>query len=105
MFRMVVVSLGAAYNLNGEPNKAQAALERGIAEDPEYPLFYYVMAHTQAAMGKMNETQEQLRLAYKYKDNMIPGDDPLPDALQDEFFRKFMHDPTFVQAIREMQQR
>ena len=32
----------------------------------------------------MNETLEQLRLTYKYKDNMIPGDDPLPDPLQDE---------------------
>lgn len=105
MFRTLVVSLGAACNLNGDLNKAQAALERGIAEDPEYPLFYYVMAHTQAAMGKMNETQEQLRLAYKYKDKMIPGDDPMPDALQDEFFRRFMRDPRFVQAVREMQQR
>jgi predicted Zn-dependent protease len=105
MFRVLVVSLGSAYGLNGELDKAKATLERGIAEDPEYPLFYYVMAHTYAGLSKMNETLEQLRLAYKYKDNMIPGDEPLPDPLQDESFRKFMQDPRFVQAVREMQQR
>ena len=105
MFRVLIVSLGAAYSFNEDMDKAKATLERGIAEDPEYPLFYYVMAHTYAGMGKMNETLEQLRLAYKYKDNMIPGDDPLPDPLQDESFRTLMRDPRFVQAVREMQQR
>jgi tetratricopeptide (TPR) repeat protein len=102
MFRVMVVSLGAAYGLNGDLDKAKAALERGIAEDPEYPMFYFVMAHTYAGMGKMNETLEQLRLAYKYKDNMIPGDDPLPDPLQDESFHKFKRDPRFVKAVIEM---
>lgn len=53
----------------------------------------------------MNETLEQLRLAYNYKDNMIPGDGPLRDPLQDELFSMFMQDPRFVQAVREMQQR
>ena len=105
MFRVLVVSLGSAYGLNGELDKAKATLECGITEDPEYPLFYYVMAHTYAGMGKMNETLEQLRLAYKYKDNMIPGDDPLPDPLQDMFFSRFMQDPRFLQAVREMQRR
>lgn len=44
MFRMLIVTLGAAYGLNGNLDKAKATLERGIAEDPEYPLFYYFMA-------------------------------------------------------------
>jgi predicted Zn-dependent protease len=100
---MLIASLGEAYSLNGEPEKARTTLERGIADDREYPLFYYIMAHTDARMGKMNETLEQLRLAYQYKDNVIPGDEPLPDALQDESFRKFMQDPRFVKAVREMQ--
>jgi tetratricopeptide (TPR) repeat protein len=105
MFRVLIVILGEAYSLSGSPDKAKTTLERGIAEDTEYPMFYYIMAHTYARAGKMNETLEQLRLAYQYKDNMIPGDEPLRDALQDELFRKFMQDPRFVKAVREMQQR
>jgi len=105
MFRVLIVSLGASYSLNEDMDKAKATLERGLAEDPEYPLFYYIMAHVHARRGEMNETLEQLRLAYKFKDNMIPGDDPLPDPLQDEFFRRFRQDPGFVQAVRAMQQR
>jgi tetratricopeptide (TPR) repeat protein len=104
-FRMLIIALGASYSLDEDMDKAKATLELGITEDPEYPLFYYIMAHIHAGRGELNETLEQLRLAYKYKDNMIPGDDPLPDPLQDEFFRRFWQDPEFVRAVREMQQR
>jgi hypothetical protein len=44
-----------------------------------------------------------LRLAYKYKANMIEGES-FPDPLQDDSFRKFVNDKKFVDAVHAMQQ-
>jgi hypothetical protein len=66
-------------------------------------MFYYNLACTYGEMDKMNEATVQLRLAYKYKANMIAGE-TLPDPLQDDSFRRFAHNGEFVKAVHEMQQ-
>jgi hypothetical protein len=53
-------------------------------------------------MGKMDESLVQLRLAYRYKANVIPGES-LPDPLKDDSFRKFVKDKNFIDAVHEMQ--
>jgi hypothetical protein len=68
-----------------------------------YPLFYYNLACTYGEMGKMDEALGQLRLAYKYRANMIPGEGTVPDPLKDDSFRSFVKNDTFVQAVRAMQ--
>jgi tetratricopeptide (TPR) repeat protein len=101
-FRMVVLGLGTAHFLAGDMNAVKGAADQGIAEDPEYPLFYYLKARACAKMGRLNESLEQLRLAYKHKDNMAPGD-PFPNPLLDDAFRRFANVPEFVQAVHELQ--
>jgi len=81
---------------------AKETFEYGISQDPEYPLFYYLMACTYGEQGLMNESIEQLNLAFKYKANVIPGES-LPDPLKDDSFRKSSHDKRFVDAVRDMQ--
>jgi hypothetical protein len=103
MFRVVVDNLGMAYAISGNLNKAKETFAYGIGQDPEYPLFYYNLACTFGEMGKMEEALEQLRLAYKYRTNMIPGEGPLPDPLKDDSFRNFVNSDTFVQAVHAMQ--
>jgi hypothetical protein len=66
-------------------------------------MFYYVMARIYADRGSMDACLEQLRLAYLYKENMIPGDDELPNPLEEDSFRRFFNDPKFVRVVREMQ--
>jgi Tfp pilus assembly protein PilF len=105
MLRMVRLGQGMAYLMGRDLPGAKATLEQGIAQDPEYPMFYYLNARIYADSGKMNECLEQLRLAYKYQDNIIPGDDPLPDPLRTDSFRRFLKDPKFVLAVREIQRR
>jgi hypothetical protein len=102
LFRVLVDNLGMSYGISGNLAKAKETFEYGITQDAEYPLFYYNMACTYGEMGKMDESLEQLRLAYKYKTNMIAGE-TLPDPLQDDSFRKFMNDGRFVRAVRELQ--
>ena len=101
-FRVLVDNLGMAYGISGKLPQAKATLEYGISQDPEYPMFYYNMACTYGEMGKMNDSIAQLRLFYKYKANMIPGE-TLPDPMQDDSFRYFVDNKSFIDAIREMQ--
>ena len=101
-FRVLVDNLGMSYGLIGKLSNAKETFEYGISQEAEYPMFYYLLACTYGEMGKIDESVEQLRLAYKYKANVIPGES-MPDPLKDESFRKFAKDDKFVTAVREMQ--
>lgn len=102
LFRVLVDNLGMSYGLTGKLLKAKETFEYGITQDSEYPLFYYLLGCTYGEMGQKNESLEQLRLAYKYKANVISGES-LPDPLKDDSFRRFVRDKQFVAAVREMQ--
>jgi tetratricopeptide (TPR) repeat protein len=101
-FRVLVDNLGMSYGMTGKLAEAKATFEYGLTRDPEYPLFYYNVACAYGEMNKMEEALAQLRLANKYKANMIPGE-TFPDPLQDDSFKFFVKNPTFVSAVREMQ--
>lgn len=102
LFRVLVDNLGMSYGLVGKLSKAKETFEYGVTQDAEYPLFHYLLGCTYGEMGKMDESLDQLRLAYKYKANVIPGES-LPDPLKDDSFRKFAGDEHFVKAVHEMQ--
>lgn len=102
-FRIVVDNLGIAYGVTGDIDRSMDTLKYGISQDPEFPMFYYNMACGYGERGKMDESLEQLRLAYKYKANMILGES-FPDPLHDSSFRKFVKDKKFTDALRQMQQ-
>ena len=102
LFRVLVDNLGMSYGLTKKYPLAKETFAYGISRDPEYPLFYYLLACTYGEQGLMNESIEQLNLAYKFKANVIPGES-FPDPLQDNSFRKFSHDKRFVDAIRNME--
>ena len=76
--------------------------EYGLTQDPEYPMFYYNLACTYGETKNMQQAIEELRLAYKYKANMIAGE-TLPDPLKDDSFRFFVNDDGFVKAVTDMQ--
>jgi tetratricopeptide (TPR) repeat protein len=101
-FRVLIDNLGMSYGLTGKLSNAKETFEYGITQDLEYPLFYYLLACTYGEMGKMDESLVQLRLAYRYKANVIPGES-LPDPLKDDSFRKFVKDKNFIDAVHEMQ--
>lgn len=101
-FRVLVDNLGMSYGIAGRLAKARETFEYGITQDPEYPLFYYNLACAYGEMNKMEESIAQLRLAYKYKANMIPGES-MPDPLKDDSFRMFEKDKEFLDALREME--
>ncbi len=101
-FRVLVDNLSMSYGIGGKLSDARKTLEYGITQDAEYPMFFYLLACTYGEMGKMDESLEQLRLAYKFKANVIPGES-VPDPLKDDSFRNFVKDKKFVDAVHEIQ--
>ncbi len=101
-FRVLVDNLGMSYGIGGKLPQAKATFEYGLTQDPEYPMFFYNLACTYGEMDKMNDALTQLRQAYKYKANSIPGE-TVPDPLKDDSFRHFIGKEEFVSAVHEMQ--
>jgi tetratricopeptide (TPR) repeat protein len=101
-FHVLVDNLGMSYGISGKLMQAEATFLFGLTQDPEYPMFYYNLACTYGEMDKMSDALAQLRLAYKYKANMIAGE-TFPDPLKDDSFRRFVDKEEFVKAVHEMQ--
>lgn len=100
-FRVLVDNLGMSYGISGKLQQAKETFEYGLAQDFEYPMFHYNLACTYGEMKSMPQAIEELRLAYKYKVNIIAGE-TLPDPIQDDSFRYFVKDDSFVRAVTEM---
>lgn len=101
-FLVLVDNLGMSYGMTGRLLEAKATFEYGLTQDPEYPLFFYNLACVYGEMDRMDDSLRELRLAYKYKVNMIEGEE-FPDPLKDDSFRHFVNKPEFVSAVHEMQ--
>jgi tetratricopeptide (TPR) repeat protein len=101
-FFVLVDNLGMAYGISGNLTQAEATFDYGLTQYSEYPMFYYNLACMYGEMDKMNEAITQLRLAYKYKANMIAGE-TIPDPVQDDSFRHFVRKQEFVNAVHAMQ--
>jgi tetratricopeptide (TPR) repeat protein len=101
-FRVLVDNLGMSYGISGKLQQAKTTFEYGLTQDPEYPMFYYNLACVYGEMKSMQQSIEELRLAYKHKGNMIAGE-TLPDPLKDDSFTYFVSDGGFVKAVADMQ--
>ena len=93
-WRALVNDLATLYGLSGDPKRGREALEYGIAQDPTYPIFHYTSARAYAQAGDLDHTLQEIRSAFKYQANLIPGE-PMPDPLSDEAFRQFRSNKRF----------
>jgi hypothetical protein len=101
IWKVLVDQLGMSFGISGELTKAKALFEWAITQEPEYPMFYYNLACTFAEMGNQEQTLKNLRMAYKYKGNMIYGED-FPDPKQDSSFSKYMQDKDFIAEMGKL---
>ncbi|MGZ4730973.1 MAG: tetratricopeptide repeat protein [Terriglobales bacterium] len=100
-FRVLVDNLGMSYGISNL-KKAKETFEYGLTQEPEYPMFYYNLACTYGEMKNMQQALEELRLAYKYRANMIAGE-TMPDPIKDDSFRYFVGNDSFVKAVTDME--
>jgi tetratricopeptide (TPR) repeat protein len=100
-FKVLIDNLGMAYGITGDLASAKATFEYGLSKDDAYPMFYYNLACTFAEMNDLDGTVANLRLAFKYRRNMIQGEE-FPDPAQDDSFQRFLKNERFIALLREL---
>jgi len=98
----LVDQLGMSYGLSGDYLKAKETYEWAISQEPEYPMFFYNLACAYAEMNEMDEALRNLRLAYKYKGKVLPGQ-KFPDPRSDSSFKKYRNNKIFMAELRKME--
>jgi len=92
--RVVTDQAGLAYGLAGDLAKARAVFEKGIADDPDYPLYYYNLACADAEQKNLGAARLHLRQAFVRKPNLNPGE-VMPDPTKDDSFMPYRGDRDF----------
>jgi len=101
IWRVVVDNLGMSYGISGDNKKAMEVLEYGLSKDGAYPMFYYILACVHAEMKDLDNAIKNLRLAFNYRANVIPGE-RMPDPAGDDSFARFLNDPRFRKLLEEI---
>lgn len=100
--RVMIDEAGMAYGIAGDLVKARSILQKAIAEDPDYPLYYYNLACADAAENKLADAKVHLREAFARKANVIPGES-MPDPTRDDSFLPYRDNKdfwTFLETLR-----
>ncbi len=100
-WRMTVENLGMSYNAIGDNEKAREIFEYGLSKDNEYPMFYYNLAGAYARMDDLENSIENLKLAFKYRANMMPGEQ-FPNPAYDNSFSRFKNNYKFEKILKEL---
>jgi tetratricopeptide (TPR) repeat protein len=97
----LINNLGLSYGMTGNPKKEKEIFEYGLSKDPKYPLFYYNLACASAGMNDLDNTISNLKLAFEYKANLMPGE-MLPEPADDERLARFRHNDRFELFLGEL---
>lgn len=104
LWRAVTDNLAMSYGITGNLPKAKETLEYGISKDPDYPMFYYIMANVYGESNDEDNAIAYLKRAYERKGNMIAGE-TFPDPMTDDSFQRFVKSEKFVKAVNELKQK
>jgi len=101
VWRVLVDNLGMSYGITGNHKKAREIFKYGLSKDNEYPMFYYNLACTYAETNDLDNAIVNLKRAFKYKENMIPGE-RMPNPETDDSFARYLNNPKFKRALNEL---
>jgi|HubBroStandDraft_5_1064220.scaffolds.fasta_scaffold46483_3 tetratricopeptide (TPR) repeat protein len=102
MKRVITDQAGMAYGVSGDLQKARSIFEKAIAEDPEYPLYYYNLACADAEEKDLAGAQKHLREAFDRKANIIAGEE-MPDPTTDDSFLPYRDNRAFWSFLQGLQ--
>jgi tetratricopeptide (TPR) repeat protein len=100
-WRVLVDNLGMAYGMSRNLDKAKATFQYGITQDPAYPMFHYNLACTYAELDDLDSALADLKSAFSYRNNRIPGEG-MPDPAKDDSFRRYLGDARFNSLARQI---
>jgi len=102
MRRVVTDQAGMAYGMSGDISKARAIFERAIAEDPDYPMYYYNLACADAEEKNLVGARKHLQEAFARRANAIPGEG-MPDPTKDDSFLPYRNNKDFWAFLSSLQ--
>jgi tetratricopeptide (TPR) repeat protein len=94
-------NLGMSYGISGDLQHARGVFEKGIAAQPEYPLFYYNLACAFGEMNDMDAAIANLQRAFERRKNVLRGES-MPDPMTDDSFRNFVKNKKFIAAVEAL---
>lgn len=98
--RILNDQLGMSYGISGQLEKSLDLFENAIQQDPEYALYHYNLACAYAEMGNLDKTLAALAGAFKYRQNVLPGES-LPDPRKDSSFQRYLKDERFQKLLKD----
>jgi tetratricopeptide (TPR) repeat protein len=99
---VLVDQLGVSYGISGDIENAKKIYNSAISKEPEYPMFYYNLACACAESNDPDGAIKNLKLAYKYKNNMLPGE-ILPNPRNDSSFNKYINTAKFKAELDRLE--
>jgi hypothetical protein len=93
---------GMSYGISGDTAKARAIFEKGTAEDPSYPMYYYNLACADAGENKLSEARRHLQQAFDRKANVNPGES-MPSPTEDDSFLPHKDNKEFWTFLQQLQ--
>jgi tetratricopeptide (TPR) repeat protein len=101
-WKVLIDNLGMAYIASGNFQSAKSTLEYGVHEDATYPMFRYNLACVYAESNDLETALEQLKMAFHYRNNSLPGERGMPDPAKDDSFKRYLGDPRFQNLTQEL---
>jgi hypothetical protein len=92
--RVLIDQLSMSYGISGQLKLSRTVNEAAIRTDPDYPLYYYMVACADAEQGRAVEAKVHLQQAFDRKANTIPGEH-LPDPSTDDSILKLKKNKDF----------
>jgi tetratricopeptide (TPR) repeat protein len=105
MRRVATDQAGMSYGMSGDIPKARIIFERAVAEDPDYPIYYYNLACADAEEKNLTGARNHLQQAFDRKANVIVGE-RMPDPTTDDSFLPYRNEKefwTFLLSLRQKQ--
>lgn len=99
--RILGDQLAMAYGISGRTADSKALLQDLLRTDPEYPLNYYNLACVAADEGDKPGVLKNLGLAFKYKGQILQGEE-MPDPASDPSFKKYAQDADFKALLAQV---
>jgi tetratricopeptide (TPR) repeat protein len=101
MTRVLTDQAGMSYGISGNISKSRALLEKAIAEDPDYPMYYYNLACSDAEEKNFTAARDHLQKAFDRRMNVLSGE-AMPDPTKDDSFLPYRSNKgfwTFLESL------
>jgi tetratricopeptide (TPR) repeat protein len=101
MRRVLIDEAGMSYGMSGDIQKSRSVFEKAIAEDPDYPLYYYNLACADAEEKDLLSARKHLRQAFDRKANVVRGE-RIPDPTTDDSFLPYRNNKEFWSFLESL---